>query len=522
MLMTKLRYGGPIVLAILDGVGLAPNKPGNAVYQAKTPFLARATRNYPHLALEASGEAVGLLPNTMGNSEVGHNTIGTGRIVKRGIARIEQAFEDGSIWQSNAWQDAIEHIKDTDATLHFAGIFSDGGVHSHIDHLERMVAQAYADGVRKMRIHCVFDGRDVAPQSATQYITRFEKFTRQFADADIRLATGGGRMVITADRYESDWGMVKRGLELMVSGTSNNHFHSATEAVEALRATTPDLQDQYLPDFVIVDDDDKPIGKIVCGDSVIYYDFRADRAVEIATLLDKYDKYDIYFAGLTSYDIDRNIPVNQLIPDAGIDNTLHDFLGENHIPELAIAETVKYGHITYYFNGNSNEPADKEDFIEIASLDGPFDTCPWMKSAEITEAALAKLADYRFVRINYAGGDMVGHLAKLDVTRMAIEAIDLQLARLAKKVDELGGCLIITADHGNAEELLDEHGQPKTSHTTNPVPFVLYDNTENCHRYQIDQSLAHPGLANIASTIAVLLGAAFCPDEWADPLITVL
>ncbi len=604
--MSKLHYDGPIVLAILDGVGLRAARSGNAVRQAHTEFLDRAMVNYLNIPLLASGEAVGIMPGQMGNSEVGHNAIGSGQIIKQGIAGIEAAFATGDIWQSKAWKGAMKwlgssgsgsckrgietirsatnlqkHVTESSfeqgikraskldakndspvktgagedalskrsipsGTLHFCGIFSDGGVHSDIKHLEQMIQRAYDEGVRRIRIHCVFDGRDVAPQSEPKFIERIEEFCAKYKDADFRIASGAGRMVATADRYESDWDMVKLGWDMMVHGRAPRQFKSASEAVQTLRRENPEVQDQYLPAFVIIENtgassalstraaraktsgcsQPRSFGTVEDGDAFIYYDFRADRAVEIASAFDdpNFDKFDrgqvpeVYFAGLTEYDSDRHIPKNILVPPVVIESPLNVFLGQNKISQLAISETVKFGHITYYFNGNSYKKARGEEQIDIPSDLQPFNTRPWMKSAEITDIALEKLDQFKFIRLNYPGGDMVGHFAELEPTIIAMEAIDLQLARLAKKVDDLGGMMIITADHGNAEELLDKNGVQKTSHTSNLVPCIFYDNTANTKRYRA-ASVAAPGLANLAATIAVLLGLPDYPAPWQPPLI---
>ena len=484
----------------------------------------------------------------MGNSEVGHNTMGAGRALKQDIARVEEAFDSGKVFESEAWKGAITRVLGSDGersidkssnpwynldmkpakTLHFAGIFSDGGVHSHISHLEQMVARAYSEGVRRMRIHAVFDGRDVSPQSEPKYIQRFEAFASQFADADIKIASGGGRQVCVADRYENDWSVVARGWDMMVNGEADYFFHSAEEGISVLRRINPKVQDQDLPPFVIVDTDEKPIGRIEKGDALIYFDFRKDRAIEIAMAFTYWDfpyfnrgSYtpdDVYFVGLCEYNSDTHVPEHRLIDALGIDETLHQFLGEHGVSQFAISETVKFGHITYYFNGNSYEKAPGEEFVQVDSYTEPFETRPWMRSAEITDEALARMVDYDFVRINYPGGDMVGHTADMEATIVAMESIDLSLARLAQKVDELGGCLLIVADHGNAEELLDEEGKPKTAHTTNKVPFIIYDNTENKVRYEISD-VADPSLANLAATIAMMLGKDDYPESWNAPLI---
>ncbi len=564
--MKKLHYDGPVVLVVMDGVGLSTSRSGNAVRQAHTEFLDSAMSKYLNIPLAASGEAVGIMSGQMGNSEVGHNALGAGQIIKQGIAGIEAAFQTGDIWQTKAWKNAIKFIKEHNGTLHFSGIFSDGGVHSDISHLEQMIQRAYDEGIRKIRIHCVFDGRDVAPQSEPKYIDRLEKFCAKFSDADFRIASGAGRMVAVADRYENDWGMVKLGWDMMVHGQAPRTFTSAKEAITTFRREDPQIQDQYLPAFVVVENAASktslaarsikakqssaqaahgavPVGAVSDGDAFIYYDFRADRAIEIARaftekVFDKFNRAsagsdksakidgkknpapDVYFAALTEYDSDRHIPENILVPPIQIETPLNVFLGQSKISQLAVSETVKFGHITYYFNGNSYKKAPLEEHIEIPSDTMPFNTRPWMKSAETTDIVLDNLDKFKFIRINYPGGDMVGHFAELEPTIVAMEAIDIQLARLAKKIDELGGMMIITADHGNAEELIDKDGVPRTSHTTNPVPCIFYDNTANAKAYQAAK-LSDPGLTNIATTVSLLLGLPDYPASWRDSLIVL-
>ncbi len=540
--MDKISFSGPIVLAVLDGVGLAPDSAGNAVAKARTPWLGKVARDYTHVALNASGEYVGLLPGQMGNSEVGHNTMGSGQIIRHGIAHIEEAFSSGEVFNSEAWKGAIAQInrggldknsevwyngESSPTTLHFAGIFSDGGVHSHISHLEQMIERAYAEGVRRIRVHAVFDGRDVAPYSAPEFVKRFETFVAKFPDADVKIASGGGRMVAVADRYENDWTVVARGWDMMVNGNADYFFKNADEAIAMLRRVYPEIQDQNLPAFVIEGEDGRPIGKVEKGDALIYFDFRADRAIEIAQAFTYWDfphfnrggyrPSDVYFAGMTEYNSDTHVPEHQLVKPVGIKDALNRVLSERGISQLACSETVKFGHITYYFNGNSYDKLPGEEFIEIESAPEPFENRPWMKSAEIADTAIAEMEKYKFVRLNFPGGDMVGHTASIEATIVAVEAIDLSLRRIAAKVDELGGCLIVVADHGNAEELLDKAGQPKTSHTTNKVPCIIYDNA-NQGAYRL-ADVAEPGLANLAATIATLLGVEDIPASWQPSLI---
>ena len=542
--MDKLSFDGPVVLAILDGVGLAPDAPGNAVSKARTSFLGQAARKYPHVALEASGEEVGLLPGQMGNSEVGHNTMGCGRIIKQGVARIEEAFATNEVFESNAWKGAISRVMSENevhtendpwaevnqqvATLHFAGIFSDGGVHSHISHLEQMIKRAYKEGVRRMRVHAIFDGRDTPPQSEPKYIQRLEAYAARFVDADIKIASGGGRMVCVADRYENDWSIVARGWDMMVNGEADYYFRTAEEAITTLRRIDPNVQDQYLPPFVIVDSEEKPIGQIRKGDALIYYDFRADRAIEIAESFTYWDfpyfnrgdytPDDVYFVGMTEYNSDTHVPEHRLVEPVQITETLNQVLADYGISQLAVSETVKFGHVTYYFNGNSYDKAKGEDFECVESYTEPFETRPWMRSAEITDRVIEKMPMYYFVLINFPGGDMVGHTADMEATIVAMEAIDLSLRRIYEKVKELGGCLVIVADHGNAEELTSADGTPKTSHTTNRVPCIICDDTINRGRYNL-ADVAKPGLKNLAATVAVLCGVENLPEGWEASLI---
>ena len=536
--MDKLQFDGPVVLAVLDGVGLAPDSNGNAVAKAWMPFMGDAVRKYLHVALDASGEAVGLLPGQMGNSEVGHNTMGAGRVFKQGIAHIEEAFVSGAVFESEAWKGAITRIlsenkersDEEPATLHFAGIFSDGGVHSHISHLEQMVDKAYAEGIRRMRVHAIFDGRDVGPQSEPKYIQRFETFVSKFPDADIKIASGGGRMVCVADRYENDWNVVACGWDMMVNGEADYYFHSAEEAISTLRRINPNVQDQDLPPFVIVNASEKAVGKIQTGDALIYFDFRADRAIEIAqafTYWDfpyfnrgSYQPTDVYFVGMTEYNSDTHVPEHRLVEPIHIDETLSRFLSEKYVSQFAVSETVKFGHITYYFNGNSYDKNEGEEFSQIDSYTEPFETRPWMKCAEITDEVISELSNYKFLRVNFPGGDMVGHTADFYATVVAMEAIDLSLKRIYEKVNELGGVLVIVADHGNAEELLDADGKPKTSHSTNRVPCIICDDTNNRFKYKL-ADLTNPGLSNLASTIATLLGYSDYPKSWSGALIRI-
>ena len=501
-----------VVLVVLDGVGVAPPSPHNAVAMAHLPNLKKLTETQKIITLGAAGKYVGLNDGQMGNSEVGHNTMGAGQIIPQISQVVDQAFASGTVFQSPVWQNVINNVKSHQSTLHFMGIFSDGKVHSDIAHLEQMLAQAYRQGIARVRLHILTDGRDVAPQSEPKYIQRIEQFIQQLGAEDYKIASGGGRMVITADRYENDWAMVEKGWRTHVIG-EGTQFSSATAAVEYYRSQDPDLQDQYLPPFVVAEND-QPIGAINDGDSVVYLDFRSDRALEITqaftdpnfAAFNRQKIPQVYFAGMTEYNSDQHIPQNYLVPQPQVEHPLPEFLAQHQLRQFAISETVKFGHITYYFNGSRQKAPVGEDRVEIPSYTEPFDTRPWMKCAEITDKLVEAIdsKQYDFLRVNYPGGDMVGHFGDIDATRLALEAIDASIGRIIEAAQKTHSVVIITADHGNAEDLQNPDGSPKTAHTSSRVPCIFAD-------YRQDQSplqLADGdfGLANLSPSISTILG----------------
>ncbi|MBR3164333.1 2,3-bisphosphoglycerate-independent phosphoglycerate mutase [Candidatus Saccharibacteria bacterium] len=522
--MSKINYQGPVVLVVLDGVGIAPSGHSNAVTEAHLDTYNDLFKKYPYAKLGASGRYVGIPDGDMGNSEVGHNAIGAGQIILQRSAAVDDAISTGKAFDTQTWRDIVTRLTANQKTLHFVGIFSDGNVHSHIAHLERMLSQAQKDGIGRVRIHILIDGRDVPPHSEPKFIQRIEQYIHKLGDPDYKIASGGGRMVITADRYENDWSMVEKGWHTHVLG-EGRQFASATEAIETFRAETPGLQDQYMPAFVVAENGEA-IGRIEDGDACIYIDFRADRAIEMAQAFtyndfshfDRVRRPDVYFAGLTEYNEDLHVPEHTLVPPPKFSNCLPGYLSKHGIRQYALSETVKFGHITYYFNGNSYDVPEGEHDEEVPSYTEPFNSRPWMKSAEITDKLVAAIESeqYDFLRVNFPGGDMVGHFAELEPTIIALEAIDVSLRRIIDAVNAKGGITLITADHGNAEELADASGKPKTSHTTNPVPCIFADDTDNARRYHLKEG--DFGLANLASTIAMLLGKE--PDpHWLPPLI---
>jgi len=521
---------GPVLVVVMDGVGIGEKNDGNAVWLARTPVLDDLGRHAQTMQLKAHGTAVGLPSDAdMGNSEVGHNALGAGRVFDQGAKLVNGAFEDGSLFAGECWNRAIQNAKEHGEAVHFIGLLSDGNVHSHIDHLLQMLQQCDAMNVEKVRVHALLDGRDVPQTSALTYVEQLETKLSQISqkpNRDYQVASGGGRMVVTMDRYEAEWPMVERGWQLHVRGEGRG-FKSLSEAVKGLRDEDSSITDQFLPGFVIVDNAGKPVGPIRDGASVIFFNFRGDRAIEISrafeddnfTAFDRGARPKVFYCGMMQYDGDLKLPSNFLVSPPAIAETLGEYLVHNNKKSFACSETQKYGHVTYFWNGNRSGKFDdqRESYLEIPSDTLPFEQRPWMKASEITDATIEALKSGRFdfLRINYANGDMVGHTGFLESAVVAVQAVDLQLGRLLPVIKKLNGALIVTADHGNADEMfeLDKKGKfamredgtrkPKTSHTLNPVPFHVYAPGYSLH---LDESVPTPGLANVAATALQLMG----------------
>lgn len=545
---TLENFGGgrkvrPVLLIVMDGVGLAPESDANAVRLARTPNLDKLMANYPMVPLKAHGTAVGLpSDDDMGNSEVGHNALGSGQVFAQGAKLVSQSIESGMMFESATWKDLTGSVREKSTTLHFIGLFSDGNVHSHIDHLKAMIAKAKEQGIAKIRVHILLDGRDVGETSALDYVEPFEKYIAELSadgKCDIKIASGGGRMTITMDRYEANWSMVELGWKTHVLG-EGRYFGSAKEAIETYRAETHAI-DQDLPPFVIAENG-KPVGTIEDGDSVIFFNFRGDRAIEISKAFEggtDFDKFDrvrvpaVKYAGMLEYDGDLHIPSKYLVSPPEITNTMGEYLADMKIPQFAISETQKYGHVTYFWNGNRSGKFSEEyeTYEEIPSDIVPFEQRPWMKCAEITDRLIEVLESgkYDFIRVNFPNGDMVGHTGSLEATICAMEALDLQIGRILPEVDKAGGVALITADHGNADEMAEfdkktheiKHNKDgsikaKTSHTLNPVPFIIYDNV-NPSAYTVKKDGSF-GLSNVAATVVNLLGYK-APSMWDESII---
>jgi 2,3-bisphosphoglycerate-independent phosphoglycerate mutase len=533
---------GPIVTLVLDGFGIAKSTVGNAVANARKPVFDSLLKRYPNVLLRAHGTAVGMPSDAdMGNSEVGHNALGAGQVYTQGAALVADALRTGALFERQAWRDLVDNCRRHGSTLHFLGLVSDGNVHSHVDHLKAMVWRAKQEGLPRVRIHALLDGRDVPERSALEYVLPLERFLAELNDAnfDAAIASGGGRMKITMDRYEAEWAMVERGWKIHVLG-QGEAFPSAEAAINALRERTG-APDQDLEPFVIAKDG-AAIGPILDDASVVLFNFRGDRAIEITqafTSGDNFKAFDrqrvprVCFAGMLQYDGDLKLPERFLVAPPAIKETLGEYLAGSGVTQYAVSETQKYGHVTYFWNGNRSGMFDPklEQYREIPSDVLPFEQRPWMKAAEITDDLIAQLRSgrHRILRANYANGDMVGHTGDYDAAVVAIETLDLALKRLLPVVDQVGGIALITADHGNADEMYEldkKTGQPasdgkggfkaKTSHTLNPVPFILYDNQSGgALKLRTDKML---GLSAVAATTVNLLGYE-APSAWDESLL---
>ena len=537
------RSPRPITLAIMDGIGYREDTMGNAVASAHTPNLDWLLSNCHFRLLRAHGMAVGLPSDEdMGNSEVGHNALGSGRFYPQGARLVNQAIETGKVFEGRAWRRIVRYCFEHNGTMHFLGLLSDGDVHSHIKHLEAMLAHlAFNDKLPRVRVHILLDGRDVGETSALKYVSRLEAILqslRERSHFDYCVASGGGRMKITMDRYGADWRMVELGWKTHVAGQGRK-FPSAEAAIVTYREENPGIIDQDLPPFIIADNSGEPAGPIRDGDGVIFFNFRGDRAIEISRAFDDEDFPfferapcpRVAYAGMMEYDTELHVPHNYLVEPPHIEHTVGEYLSLNHKRQMAISETQKYGHVTYFWNGNRSGKLDNklEEYTEIQSDRVPFEERPWMKAADITDKTVEEIMSKRFdfIRLNYPNGDMVGHTGIYQAAQIAVETVDLCLGRLIEATRKAGGILIVTADHGNAEEMFeidpktkapkhypDGSIRAKTSHTLNPVWFIVYDPTDSdCIVF--NPEIKNPGLTNVAATVMQLMGLK--PPKIYDP-----
>lgn len=494
----------PVVLMILDGWGKRDAAEDNAIYLANPENFMRLEKEYPHTYLDCSGKAVGLPHGQMGNSEVGHLNMGAGRVVYQDITRISNAIADGSFAANPEILRALNHVNNFNSSLHLMGLLSDGGVHSHIEHLLALLDMAKKHGIKQVYIHAFLDGRDVPPQSSLQYIEQLEKYMQENQIG--RIATLGGRYY-GMDR-DKRWDRVQKAYDAMVVGIG---LKAPDARFAVLRSYENGKSDEFIEPVVIVDQDGKPAGLIQDNDSLIFFNFRADRARQISySFVDQEFAFfsrraikNLHFLCMTQYDIELAAPI--AFKPQNLNNTLGEVLAQNSLKQLRVAETEKYAHLTFFFNGGVEKANPGEDRILIPSPQvATYDLQPQMSAQEITAQVLMKLdsQEYDIIMINFANPDMVGHTGVLAAAVKAIKTVDNCIARIAAKVLEHQGTLIITADHGNSEQMLDSSTQaPHTAHTTSPVPFILVnENMKDCR-------LRENGvLADVAPTILQVMG----------------
>ncbi|MDK1021395.1 MAG: 2,3-bisphosphoglycerate-independent phosphoglycerate mutase [Candidatus Hydrogenedentes bacterium] len=529
-------FPGPVVCAILDGIGLGKRDESDGVCLANTPVLDALMTGPLYTQLKAHGTAVGMPSDSdMGNSEVGHNTLGAGRVYPQGAKRVHEALASGALYDGEGWSGLMQRAK-SGGTVHFIGLLSDGNVHSHIDHLFALLDRCREEKVQKVRVHVLLDGRDVGEKSALRYLAPTEKKLAELSaeGREYRIASGGGRMVTTMDRYKADWSIVERGWKAHVLG-EGRAFASASEAVQTYYDEDPAVTDQYLDSFVVTENG-KPAGTIEDGDAVLFFNFRGDRALELSKAfeVEEFAHFDrkrrpgVFYAGMMEYDGDTHTPAHYLVEPSRKEGVLSEYLCASGVTSFAISETQKYGHVTYFWNGNKTDYIDErlEEYVEVPSDRVPFDQRPWMKAAEITDATIAavKGGQHKFIRLNYANGDMVAHTGVPAATRIAVEAVDLALARLLPAIEQAGGIALLLADHGNADLMFTEKDgrrEPHVAHTLNPVPCMIQDYSGvNRFRMKPKGEIPNPGLSHIAATLCNFLGFE-APQDY-DPSLIVL
>ncbi|XP_066380723.1 2,3-bisphosphoglycerate-independent phosphoglycerate mutase-like [Miscanthus floridulus] len=544
----RLSKGKTVAVVVLDGWGEAAPDPFNCIHIADTPTIDALKKAAPERwrVIKAHGTAVGLpTDDDMGNSEVGHNALGAGQIYAQGAKLVDLALDSGKIYEGEGFKYIQQSFQD--GTLHLIGLLSDGGVHSMFDQLQLLLKGASERGAKRIRVHVLTDGRDVLDGSSVRFVEMLEEDLARLWDkgVDARIASGGGRMYVTMDRYENDWQVVKRGWDAHVLGEAPHKFKNALEAVKKLRED-PKANDQYLPPFVIVDESGKPVGPIQDGDAVVTFNFRADRMVMLAKALEyeDFDKFDrvrfpkIRYAGMLQYDGELKLPSHYLVAPPEIERTSGEYLARNGIRTYACSETVKFGHVTFFWNGNRSGYFNQylEKYEEIPSDIGiPFNVQPKMKALEIAHKARDAILSRKFdlVRVNIANGDnMVGHTGDIEATIVACKAADEAVKIILDVIEIVGGIFVLTADHGNAEDMAkrDKSGKPLrdkdgkvqtlTSHTLNPVPIAI-GGPALAPGVRFRTDLANAGLANVAATVMNLHGFE-APDHYEPTLIEVV
>ncbi|HLR42686.1 MAG TPA: 2,3-bisphosphoglycerate-independent phosphoglycerate mutase [Pseudogracilibacillus sp.] len=463
-------------LIILDGFGLRDNEHGNAVAQAKTPNFDRYWNKYAHNTLTVSGEAVGLPEGQMGNSEVGHLNIGAGRIVFQSLTRINNAIRDGDFFDKDAFIRAVKQVKEKNSALHLFGLLSDGGVHSHIDHLYALLQIAKEHGLEKVYVHGFLDGRDVGPQTALPYIEQAEERMYQLGIG--KFATISGRYY-AMDR-DKRWERVQLAYDAICHGKGPK-FNQASAAVE--NSYEEDVYDEFVLPSVIMDENEEPVGSVEDNDAIIFFNFRPDRAIQLSQSFANADfaEFDrgeapknVYFVQMTEYS--DTVSGDVAFATVDLTNTVGEVIANNNMKQLRIAETEKYPHVTYFLSGGREAefPGEKRILINSPKV-ATYDLKPEMSAYEVTDALLTEIdtGEVNAIMLNFANPDMVGHSGMLEPTIKSIEVVDECLGKIVDKIIELGGTAIITADHGNADEVTTDAGDPMTAHTTNPVPVIV-------------------------------------------------
>ncbi|HEY9629048.1 MAG TPA: 2,3-bisphosphoglycerate-independent phosphoglycerate mutase [Coleofasciculaceae cyanobacterium] len=500
----------PVVLVILDGWGYRDSQDGNAIASANLPVMNSLWSAYPHTLIQASGKSVGLPEGQMGNSEVGHLNIGSGRIVPQELVRITDAVEDGTILSNSALLQVCEAVRQRGGKLHLIGLCSEGGVHSHLSHLSGLLELAKEQGIGDVCIHAITDGRDTRPKDGLKELALIEQYIEKF---------GVGRIVTLSGRYyamdrDHRWEREKLVYDLM---TTNGPIDGRS-VLELLQASyDADINDEFvLPVRVAA-------GAVEPGDGVIFFNFRPDRARQLtqAFVDPAFDGFErplitpLAFATFTQYD--PHFPVAVAFPPQNSNNILGEVVAAHGLKQLRTAETEKYAHVTYFFNGGREDPFEGEDREMVPSpMVATYDRAPAMSAVKVTEGVVKAIEKgiYSLVVINYANPDMVGHTGKLDAAVQAVEAVDACLGRLLASVSKMGGTTIIIADHGNAELMWDEQGNPWTAHTTNPVPFILVEGEKRkIPGHGTEVALRQDGrLADVAPTILEILGLPQPPE----------
>ncbi|MEW6698388.1 MAG: 2,3-bisphosphoglycerate-independent phosphoglycerate mutase [Bacillota bacterium] len=507
----------PLALIVLDGWGLSQDKTGNAIAQAATPNIKNYLANYPHTTLACSGLAVGLPEGQMGNSEVGHLNIGAGRVVYQELTRITKSIKDGEFFSNPEILKAVERIKGTNAALHIMGLLSDGGVHSHIKHLFAVLNMAARQGVSRVYYHAFLDGRDVPPSSAKAYMRALLAKMKEYGVGQV--ATVSGRYY-AMDR-DRRWERTELACRAMVYG-EGVQANSPVEAIDIgyERGET----DEFIKPTVITDEHKVPLAKVADGDSLIFINFRPDRARQITRAFadDDFAGFErgpgwprVHFVCMTVYDKTIEAPV--AFPPHRLVNTLGEWLSKQGVKQLRLAETEKYAHVTFFFNGGVELPNPREERVLIPSPKvATYDLKPEMSANEVTDAFIENLnkGEFDVLITNFANPDMVGHTGDLEATKIAIETVDKCLGRIVPAMLEKFGTVIITADHGKAERMRDDHGGPFTAHTTEPVPFVLVG-----ERYKGTKLRPDGSLQDIAPTMLEILGLPKPPEMTGESLL---